>query len=73
MPLPPVPGTFGNISIGNEFTVEQGVTVTEGFAEGTDNRLSLPGFNGPYPPEDLFWGAPEVLLWGSAPAKVLQW
>lgn len=71
MPIPPTPSTTGNISIGHEFTVEQGITVTEGYSEG--NRLTLPGFNGPYPPEPLFWDPTNVLVWGLAPANILEW
>lgn len=56
------PSTTGNLSIGNEFSVEHGLTVTEGFSEG--NRLSLPGFNGPYPVVELSWGPTLILEWG---------
>lgn len=66
--MPTDPGTQGNLSIGNEFTVEHGITVTEGYSEG--NRLSIPGFNGPYPPEELFWGSLQLLYWGPA---ILEW
>jgi hypothetical protein len=68
MPTPPEPETQGNLSIGNDLTVEHGLTVTEGFSEG--NKLSLPGFNGPFPPKDLLWGSPQLLLWGG---NILQW
>ena len=74
MPIPTPPATSGNISLGNDLTVEHGVTVTEGFTEGSNNRLSIPGFNGPFPPVELFWGYPNVLLWGSGPpANILEW
>jgi hypothetical protein len=62
------PLTSGNISIGNEFTVEHGITVTEGYSAG--NKLSLPGFNGPFPPEELLWGSSQLLYWGLA---ILNW
>lgn len=68
MPPDPDPATQGNISIGNDLTVEQGLTVTEGYS--TSNRLSLPGFNGPFPPEDLLWGASNLMTWG---LPGLQW
>lgn len=72
MPVPPSPSTTGNISIGNELTVEHGVTVTEGYSEG--NRLTIPGFNGPFPPVELVWGYPNALLWGvGPPANILEW
>jgi hypothetical protein len=64
MPSPPDPSTQGNLSVGNDFSVEHGLTVTEGFSEG--NKFSLPGFNGPYPPEELLWGVDNLLLWGTA-------
>lgn len=61
--IPPDPSEQGNLSIGYDLTVEHGITVTEGYSEG--NRLSLPGFNGPYPPEELLWGADNLLMWGT--------
>lgn len=61
----PDPATQGNISIGDEFTVENGLVVTEGYSSGS--RLSLPGFNGPFPPADLLWGDLNLILWGSSP------
>jgi hypothetical protein len=63
------PQTQGNLSIGYDLTVEQGTTVTEGYSSG--NNLSLPGFNGPFPPVPLYWGGSSyALFWGSG---LLNW
>jgi hypothetical protein len=64
----PDPSEQGNLSIGFDLTVEHGVTVTEGYS--ANNRLSLPGFNGPFPPEELWWGNDNLLLWGTL---ALEW
>jgi hypothetical protein len=59
----------GNLSIGDEFTVETGYTVTPQLVTGDFNRFTLPGIYGPFPPEILLWGTGNSLLWGG----VLQW
>lgn len=64
----PDPATQGNISIGNDLTVEHSLTVTEGYS--ASNRLSLPGFDGPFPPKELLWGTPVLLYWD---VKILEW
>ena len=61
--------SVGNLSVGDELTVETGYTVTPKLVTGDFNRLSLPGFYGPFPPEILLWGEANTLLWGG----VLQW
>lgn len=62
------PALQGNLSIGGQYTVGEGLNVSPGYSEG--NGLSLQGFPTPPPAATLEWGTANGLLWGG---EFLQW